>query len=246
MTSSTQTTSKEKKKRKTETAPPFQWAVPENLKVPPDPLRVRLDFHNHAVVMHVFEGDVAGVQVVSAMDVAQALLRELPSNTGLLPKNTLWWANSREGPVYALWEEPKVWKLALQVGALEKPHRFVCPMPGLIFLCTPGQTPWVFAMKRRPTKETDIVYRAPLCNIFDSGKVCPGSHKFPMEVSKIPDSFFRSFFSPTADLSNRSVMFPQNVVNLWEFLNGKTKYPMSDLVKMGTVKDLMAMPLKEF
>ena len=83
--------------------------------------------------------------------------RELPSNTGLLPKNTLWWANTSEGAIFALWEEPKVWKLALQDEALKAPRRFECPMPGLIFLCSSAKTPWVFATKRRPTKPSDCM-----------------------------------------------------------------------------------------
>jgi len=117
-------------------------------------------------------------------------------------------------------------------------------MPGFIFLCTPGMTPWVFAVKRRPTKPSDIVYHAPLCNIFANGRVCQGSHKFPINVAQIPDSFFRSFFSPTAELGNRSQMFSENVVHLWEFLDKKKKYPMNDLVKMGTVNDLLNMDLQ--
>jgi len=236
---------KSKKKIPKVIGQPFKWAVPEQLNVPLDPLKLRLDFHNHAVVMHSFDGEVAATQIVSAMDVAQALSRELPTNTGLLPKNILWWANSSEGPIFALWEESKVWKLALQEEALQAPRRFECPMPGLVFLCTPGKTPWVFAVKRRPTKPSDIVYHAPLCNLFSNGRVCPGNHKFPMEVAKIPDSFFRSFFSATAELRNRSVMFPENVVHLWEFLNKKSKYPMDDLVRMGSVKDLLNLDVKD-
>jgi len=236
---------KSKKKRQTRNGQPFSWAVPDKLEVPPDPLKMRLDFHNHAVVQYLFDGDVCATKVVSAMDIAQALSSELPANTGVLPKNTLWWANTREGPIFALWEDSKVWKLALQEEALKAPRRFECPMPGFVFLCSPGKAPWVFAVKRRPTKQSDIVYHAPLCNLFSNGRNCPGNHKFPMEIGKIPDSFFRSFFSSTADLKNRSVMFPENVVHLWEFLDKKKRYPMDDLVKLGTVKDLMNLDVKD-
>lgn len=217
----------------------FKWAIPESLEIPPDPLKMRLDFHHQAVVMHWFDGDVAVTKLVSALDVAHALAQELSFSTGLLPANTLWWSNTKEGPVFALWEGPKVWKLALQEEALKPPRRFTCPMPGLIFLCSPGRAPWIYAAKRKPSKMSDLVCRAPLCNIFDDGRVCPGNHQFPMNVGKIPDSFFRSFFSPTADLRRRSVMFPDTVVQLWEFLDGKRGFPLGDLVRHGTVKDLM-------
>ncbi|GAI12898.1 unnamed protein product, partial [marine sediment metagenome] len=43
----------------------------------------------------------------------------------------------------------------------------------------------------------------------------------------------------TADLRNRSVRFPNNVILLWEYLDKKKKFPTDDLVKHGRVKDLM-------
>ena len=233
-------------KEKTDMVGVYRWHLPEKLDVPPDPLQMRLDFHHQVVVMHVFDGELAATKIVSAMDVAHALSRELSYSTGLLPKNTLWWSNTPEGPVFALWEEPKVWKVALQEHLNQAPRRFTLPMPGLVFLCSPGKTPWVFATKRRPAKMSDIVYRAPLCNVFQSGRVCPGNHRFPRDVGQVPDSFFRSFFSPTADLQNRSAKFPQSIVNLWEFLDGKRKYPLADLVKHGRVQDLMQMEMKEY
>lgn len=225
--------------------PFFKWAVPESLDVPKDQLQLVLLFYGDAVVMESFEGDLRATKLVSAMDIAHALAQELSFSSGLLPKDTLWWANTPDGPVVAIWKEPQIWQVALQEQALESPRRFRVPMPGLVFLCRPGQAPWIYAAKRRPTKESDIVYRAPLCNLFNDGRNCPGSHKFPMNVGDIPDSFFRSFFSPTADLQNRSEKFPDNVVKLWEYLDGKNPpYPLKDLVKHGTVKDLMQMDLK--
>ena len=217
----------------------FKWAIPEALEVGTDPLRLRLDFHDQAVVMHVLEKMATTVKIVSAMDVAHALAQQLSFSSGILPKETLWWTNTSGGPVVAIWQEPKIHRLALQEQALGEPLRFKLPMPGLIFLCRPGQAPWVYAAKRRPTKPKDLVYRAPLCNVFEDGRVCPGSHKFPLDVGQIPDSFFRSFFSATADLRNRSQQFPDTVVKLWKFLDGKTTYNMKDLVKHGTVQDLM-------
>lgn len=194
--------------------------------------------------MTLFEGDVAATKVVSVMDVAHALATELSFSTGLLPPGTIWWQNTADGPVFALYEQPKVWRVALQEKAMGEPRRFKIPLPGLIFLCTPGQPPWVFAVKKKPSRLTDIVYKAPLANIFASGRSCPGNHKYPTDVGKMVDSFFRSFFSPTADLRDRSQRFPEDVTHLWEFLDGKKRYPLADLVKHGTVRDLMTMDTK--
>ncbi len=221
----------------------YKWAIPGELQVPPDPLRCRLDFHHQAVVMTLFEGEAVETRIVSAADISQSLASELSFGTGLLPPGTIWWLNTKGGPVFALYVEPKVRKLALQETAGEPPHRFTIPLPGFIFLCSPGRPPWVYAVKKKPTKETDIVYRAPLCNIFSSGLTCPGSHRYPTRVADIVQSFFVSFFTATADLKNRSQTFPNNILALWEFLDKKKKFPMEDLVKHGMVKDLIHMEL---
>jgi len=217
----------------------FEWAIPADLEVPPDPLRCRLDFPHQAVVMTLFREETTERKLVSALDVAHSLASDLSFNSGLLPPQTLWWSNTREGPVFAIYVEPKVRTLALQESVNDPPRRFKVPLPGFIFLCSPGKTPWVFAVKRKPTKETDIVYKAPLCNLFENGRSCPGSHKYPTKAADIVESFFISFFSSTADLRNRSQRFPDNIVGLWEYLDKKKTFPKADLVRHGTVKDLM-------
>ena len=68
-------------------------------------------------------------------------------------------------------------------------------MPGLIFVCSPGRGPWVYAAKKRPSDPEQQLYRAPAFNVFQDGRVCPGSHRFPEEVDRIPESFFESLVS---------------------------------------------------
>ncbi|MDD4986251.1 MAG: hypothetical protein PHQ43_10780 [Dehalococcoidales bacterium] len=219
----------------------FRWAVPEDLKIPHDRLRCRLDFYYHAVELTLFEGDLVERKMVDAMDVAEALASNLSFSTGLLPPDTLWWRNTRSGPMYAFYVPPQVRKLALQEKAGQPPRRLKLPLPGFIFLCTPGSPPWVYAVTKRPTKETDIVYKAPLANIFPDGRSCPGNHQYPERVADIVLSFFMSFFSGTADLVNRSKKFPKNILQLWDELDGKEDFPMDDLVKHGTIRDLLVM-----
>jgi len=228
----------------TNKAPAFKWAVPKELGIPSDPLRLRLDFHHQSTVMTYFQSDtIAVTKQVDAMDVAHALASDLSFGSGLLPPDTLWWQNTRSGPVFALYVEPKIWKLALQEDIKKPPQRFKIPLPGLIFLCTPGQAPWVYAVKKRPTRETDIVYQSPLANIFNNGRSCPGSHQYPIKVGDIVPSFFVSFFSATADLAHRSKKYPKNVLQLWKYLDGKKKFPNDDLVEHGTISDLITMEM---
>ena len=223
---------------------PFSWAVPEELGIPPDPLRLRLDFFHQAVTMTYFDGDVVDTKLVSAMAVAHALASELSFGTGLLPDNTLWWSNTPQGPVVAVYADPQVWKVALQVS-LDKPaRRFQVPLPGLVFLCAPSRPPWVYAVKKRPADPADEVYKAPLCNVFANGRSCPGSHNYPNDVRQTVRSFFLSFFSIAGDLRDRSLMFPGSVVQLWEFLDKKKKFPLDNLVEFCTIADLMRVELR--
>lgn len=224
-----------------EVAPVFQWAVPEKLAIPPDPLRCRLDFHNQVTVMTLFSGETVQRKIVSMADVVHALAEDLSYGTGLLPQNALWWQNTRGGPVVAIYIEPQIRKLALLVDVTKPPDRYEIPLPGLIFLCSPGMPPWLFAVKKKPTKETDPVFKAPLCNIHDNGMSCGGDHKYPVRVADIPQSFFISFFSPTLASGEKSKKHPRNVTELWKELDKKRRFPLGDMVEHGVIKDLMLM-----
>ncbi len=232
---------KKKQEQQSDGKQAFSWAVPPDLGIPPDPLRLRLDFFHQAVQMTFFSDEKIETKIVSALDIAHALANELSFNTGLLPDNTLWWRNTRSGPEYALYEKPDIHKLAVQLDPNKPAERLTVPLPGFIFLCKPAMPPWVYAVKNKPTKETDLVYKAPLLNIFTDGRSCPGSHRYPERVQDIVSSFFVSFFSDTADVRDRSIQCPDSILKLWHLLNGKKEFPIDDLIKHGTIYDLMNM-----
>ena len=217
----------------------YQWALPDALEVPPDELQVRLDFHQDSILMYTLDKGIITTRMVSASEIALALLREVPLGSGLLPQGTLWWSQGRDGPEIALWRHPQVWAVALQEEAFKPPRRFRLPMPGLIFICQVGRPPRIYAAKGRPRSPEDIIYHAPLFNIFRDGHTCPGTHRYPPNIEEIPESFFASFFTATADHHGRSKKYPDNLLWLWEELDGKKRYPLGDLVPLGKVKDIM-------
>ena len=97
----------------------------------------------------------------------------------------------------------------------------------------------MFAAKSRPQGPGTIIYHAPLFNIFGDGRSCPGTNKYPDNVAEIPESFFLSFFTIEAQFGNRSKSHPDSLLSLWEELDGKKKYPLTDLVPIGKLEDLM-------
>ena len=218
----------------------YQWALPANLNVPPDRLRLRLDFFTETILLHqVDEEGRVTTRMVSAHDIARTITREATFSSGLLPRGSLWWSAGPNGAQVAIYRPPRVWKAALQVEAFQPPRRFALPMPALVFLCNQARPPWVYALKRIPRGLDEPVFQAPLFNVFRNGQSCPGTHAFPENSEEIPESFFTSFFSHAGDMHGRSMRYPHDLRALWEELDGKKTYPMGDLVQIGTIEELM-------
>ena len=217
-----------------------QWSLPGPADAPRDDLKLQLEVYGETILLRGFENDSAWVRTVSAEEIANVFTQHLGSSSGLLPEETLWWNQGETGQVVALWRPPQVWPVALQREAFKPPARLRLPMPGLVFVCSPGRAAWVYAATGRPTDPEQHLFRAPAFNVFSDGRVCPGSHRFPEEVDLIPEGFFQSFFSLTGDTRNRSKKHPDNLVALWEEIDGKTAYPVEDLVPQCTVGQAMA------
>ena len=217
-----------------------EWSLPGPADAPRDQLQMQLEVYNETVLLRGFEADRTWVRTVSADEIANVFIRHLGFSSGLLPENALWWNQGETGQVAALWRPPQVWPAALQREAFQPPARLRLPMPGLVFVCSPGRAPWVYAALERPSDPEQQLYRTPAFNVFRDGRVCPGSHRFPEQVGRIPESFFQSFFSLTGDSQGRSKQHPDNLQALWEELDGKAEYPVEDLVPQCTVAHAMA------
>ena len=217
-----------------------EWSLPGQSDVPRDTLQTQLEVYGETVLLRGFEADRTWVRTISADEIANVFIKHLGFSSGLLPDNALWWNQGETGRVVALWRPPQVWPVALQREAFQPPARLRLPMPGPVFVCSPARAPWVYAALERPGNPEQQLYRAPAFNVFRDGRVCPGSHRFPEQMELIPESFFRSFFSLTGDSQGRSKQHPDNLQALWEEIDGKTEYPVEDLVPQCTVAQAMA------
>ena len=217
-----------------------RWSLPGGTEVPRDTLKVQLEVYDETILLRGFDGDSAWVRTVSADEMANVFTQHLGFSSGLLPNEALWWNQGETGHAVALWRPPQVWPVALQREAFKLPARLRIPMPGLVFVCSPGRAPWVYAALSRPSNPEQQLFRTPAFNVFRDGRVCPGSHRFPEEVGLVPESFFQSYFSTTGDTRERSKRYPDNLQALWEELDGKTEYPAEDLVPQCTVAQAIA------
>ncbi len=216
-----------------------QWSLPGPDEMPRDKLQLQLEVYDETLLLRGFQGDTDWVRTVSADEIANVFTQHLGFSSGLLPQDALWWNQGETGQVVALWRPPQVWPVALQREAFKPPARLRLPMPGLVFVCSPGRAPWAYAALERPTNAEQQLFRAPAFNVFRDGRVCPGSHRFPADVGRIPESFFQSFFSLTGDSRERSKKHPENLIELWEELDGQTEYPVEDLVPQCTVAQVI-------
>ncbi len=218
-----------------------QWSLPGPADAPRDDLKLQLEVYGETILLRGFENDAAWVRTVSADEIANVFTQHLGFSSGLLPEETLWWNQGETGQVVALWRPPQVWSVALQQEAFKPPARLRLPMPGLVFVCSPGRAPWVYAATSRPADLEQHLFRAPAFNVFRDGRVCPGSHRFPEEVGLIPEGLLPVLLLDlTGDTRDRSKKHPDNLIALWEELDGTTAYPAEDLVPQCTVGQAMA------
>lgn len=219
-----------------------RWAMPALEDVPRDQLRARLDIYSESMLLRLYEEAETWVRHVNADQMASVITQHVGASTGLLPRDALWWRHSEAGTVTAIWKQPMVWPVALQSRAMEPAERLSLPMPGLVFICTPGQAPWVFACREYPESPLTPVYRMPTFNMFHNGRACPGNHSFPTEAGLIPGSFFQSHFSMTGDTRDRSKSHPDDLYALWKEIDGEDEYPVEDLVEQGSIGQIMEIP----
>ena len=199
-----------------------RWSLPGPADMPTDQLQVQLEVYQETVLLRGFEGDTNWVRTVSADEIAKrvhsapglrlgATAGQTPSG-GARGRLARWWhcgGRPRSGR----------WRCKGRPSSLPPGSGFPCRgwsssahRPG-----RPGSTPpW-----NGPTDPDQQLYRAPAFNVFRDGRTCPGSHRFPEEVGRIPESFFQSFFSLTGDTRDRSKKHPDNLQALWEELGWK-------------------------
>lgn len=100
--------------------------------------------------------------------------------------------------------------------------------------------------RARPRKPDDPLFRCPCHNVFDTGRICVGTHPFPRDPARVPIAFFSSYFSahPSA-ARGKSRRHPDDIGALWAELHRATVFPVDDLVPQFTVADALRLGTDE-
>jgi hypothetical protein len=204
-----------------------------------DPLRLRLDIHDELILRHVYgPGGLVTTTAIAGTDFRQAVAADARFATGLLPPNALWAGVTPSGRRTMLFVPHRVWKVKLKEKFGGPVEQFAVPMPDLVFMVLQGgQPPYVWAVKGRPASEDATFFRMPAYNVFETGRICVGSHAFPDDPARVPAEFFDSYFSPDGQYHDRSVRHPRSIRDLWRELDGRKDYPLDDLVPQFTFAD---------
>lgn len=197
-------------------------------------LRMTLHLYDDMIVATKHGEGSESTFVVDPLELAQRL-GGLDVQSGILPRNCLFWQRRGGQERLAVYVPPQVWRVEIAANG----RRIEVPLPGLVFVgqgkrygawavVEPEQAPagWL------PHAGTAL-YRCPTPNIGDDG-VCAGSVRFPVAgagtIWAAVSLFFESRFND--HLSNgKSQRHPDCILEMWYEIADSEAYPVDDLVK---------------
>jgi PRTRC genetic system protein B len=191
--------------------------------------KLRLDFYNTAVLMSQWEENGRTTTYpVSVHDVVSACT-DVELNSGLLPPNTLFWKQRGNQVALGIYMSARRWNVQTE------DRNYHIPMPPFVFVGK-GSSYRIFAVKKRPLSEQTCLYHAPCPNVHATGGICQGNTPFPTCSPQTILQALQCFMEGSlfnGDLSrDKCQSYPDDVRQLWEGLNGRKRFPLSELVPM--------------
>ena len=198
---------------------------------PPQWPRLRLDFYSTAVLLSRWQEDGrVTTYPVSVHDVVSACTN-IQLSSGLLPPRTLFWKQRANQTALGIYVPARRW----QVQTADRNYHI--PMPPFVFVGN-GSSYSVFAVKKRPSSEHDPLYLAPCPNVYAHGGICQGNTPFPVCSPQAMPQAWHLFIEGSlfnADLSQgKCQSHPEDVRQLWAELDGRQRFPLSELVPTQT------------
>lgn len=132
---------------------------------------------------------------VASADVAN-IFNGFGAETGVLPPDTLFWQSLRGRLRIGIYLPPAMRTLAFAIG--RRVTKITIPLPGFVFAGL-GTQYEIEAVRARPLRESDQLYRAPLPNVSEDGRICFGSAHPPRcgpdTIAGAAQIFFESEFN---------------------------------------------------
>jgi hypothetical protein len=148
-------------------------------------------------------------------------------SSGLLPANTLFWKQRANQVMLGIYVPARRWKVQTE------DRNYHVPMPPFVFVAY-GSSYHLFAVKKRPSNEAEPLYHAPCPNVHTTGGICQGNTPFPVCLPQTIQQALCLFMEGSlfnAVLSRgKCQSYPDDVRELWAELNGRKRFPLSELV----------------
>ena len=109
------------------------------------------------------------------------------------------------------------------------------PLPSAIFAMF-GDNCYLFAKKEDSFAPTQTLFHFPLPNINSNGLICFGTYDKPASVTDTFNLFHQSSFNHH-HVNEKSRKFPTDVRRLLSQLDGKKKFPLTDLISLDKTAD---------
>lgn len=201
------------------------------------PPRFRLDFYQTAVLLSRWEEDGRLLTYpVSIHDVVSACT-SVALSSGLLPANTLFWGQQANTTTLGIYVPARRWRMQTAVGSGFETRPYHLPMPPFVFVGR-GTAYRIFAVKKRPSGEADPLYHIPCANVHTTGGICQGNAPFPDCSPQTIQAALKLFMEGSlfnADLSRgKCRSYPDDVRQLWAELDGRPRFPLSELIPTQT------------
>ena len=94
--------------------------------------------------------------------------------------------------------------------------------------------PCALSLSKGPSNEADLLYHAPCPNVHTHGGICQGNTPFPICSPRDIQTALTLFMEGSlfnADLSRgKCRSYPEDVRQLWAELDGRKRFPLSELV----------------
>jgi PRTRC genetic system protein B len=192
-----------------------------------------LSFYSYGVLLRKQTEHGQTEYPVNPAQLAEALAARVRFSSGLLNKNTL--LIQQEGVKKLIIEYRPARMSGLWIEGLDEAVRVPLPPLLLIALYSGGWRFHTYAVKRRPTTLDELLYHAPLPNVFNEGHICWGSLRLPEvannDLKPIWTAFLGSSFG-NHSVSDKSRAHPNDVRHQLLALHQRQakRYPLGDLV----------------
>ena len=182
-------------------------------------------------ILYSREGRELRPKGITAQTLRLAFVEE-PVDSGWLPEGVVRSGTGPAGPFVVKYVSPRCHTLSLVTPRGDAPQAVRVPLPALVFVGLQA-TYSVWALREEAFSPTAELYRAPLSNVYEDGRICFGSNRPPDVSSQTIGEAWRLFIeSPfNADLAgNKSAQHPGDVRAQLQALVDAERYPVDDLV----------------